>query len=91
MLFNVDKCKVIHVGAKNHGYKYVMGGGELEETDFEKDVGVLIHRNLRPSLQCAKAAKRANSVLGQLTSAVSYRDKETFMSLYSYHLCETPS
>jgi hypothetical protein len=86
MLFNVDKCKVIHVGAKNHGYKYEMGGGELDEADFEKDVGVLIHRNLRPSLQCAKAAKRANSVLGQLTRAVSYRDKETFMSLYTTYV-----
>ena len=58
-----------------------MGGGKLEEVDFEKDVGVLIHRNLRPSMQCTKAAKKANSVLGQLTRAVSYR--ETFMSLYS--------
>ena len=86
MLFNVDKCKVIHAGAKNHGYKYEMGDGELDEVDFEKDVGVLIHRNLRPSLQCAKAAKRANSVLGQLTRAVSYRDKETFMSLYTTYV-----
>ena len=55
----------------------------MDETDFEKDVGVLIHRNLRPSLQCVQAAKRANSVLGQLSRAVSYRDKETFMSLYT--------
>ena len=86
MLFNVNKCKVIHAGAKNQCFKYEMGGGELEEVDFEKDVGVLIHRNLRPSMQCAKAAKKANSVLGQLTRAVSYRDKETFMSLYTTYV-----
>ena len=86
MLFNVDKCKVIHAGARDPCFKYEMGGGELEEVDFEKDVGVLIHRSLRPSMQCAKAAKKANSVLGQLTRAVSYRDKDTFISLYSTYV-----
>ena len=54
----------------------------MEEVAFENDVGVIIHKSLRPSMQCAKAAKKANSVLGQLTRAVSYRDKDTFMSLY---------
>ena len=82
MLFNVDKCKVIHAGTRNQGFKYEMGGNELEEVEFEKDVGVLIHKSLRPSMQCAKA----NSVLGQLTRAVSYRDKKTFMSLYATYV-----
>ena len=43
-----------------------MGVRVLEEVEFEKDVGVLLHRSFRPSLQCAKAARKANSVLGQL-------------------------
>ena len=55
----------------------------LEEVDFEKDVGVILHKSFRPSLHCAKAAKKANSVLGQLCRGVSYRDKDTFMSLYT--------
>ena len=48
----------------------------------EKDVGVIIAENLKPSLQCAKAAQKANSVLGQLTRGVGYRDKECFINLY---------
>ena len=83
MLFNVDKCHVIHAGQHNKNYQYAMGGRVLEEVEFEKDVGVLLHRSFRPSPQCAKAAKKGNSVLGQLTRGVSYRDKETFMGLYS--------
>jgi ribonuclease P/MRP protein subunit RPP40 len=43
---------------------------------------VIISENLKPSLQCAKAAHKANGVLGQLTRGVSYRDKDCFMSLY---------
>ena len=45
----------------------------------EKDVGVLIHESVKPSLQCAKAAEKANQVLGQLARAVTYRDKQTFL------------
>ena len=59
-----------------------MGGTELKTSEFEKDIGVLIQRNLRPSLQCAKAAKTANAVLAQLSRAVSYRDKVTFLKLF---------
>ena len=86
MLFNVEKCKVIHAGVRNQGFKYEMGGRELEEVEFEKDVGVIMHKSFRPSMQCAKAAKKANSVLGQLTRAVTFRDKETFMSLYATYV-----
>ena len=59
-----------------------MGGQELNSSEFEKDIGVLIQRNLKPSLQCAKAAKTANAVLGQISRAVSYRDKITFLKLF---------
>ena len=66
MDFNVDKCHIMHIGNNNKEFKYTMGGIELQESEFEKDIGVLIQRNLKPSLQCAKAAKTANAVLAQL-------------------------
>ena len=82
MDFNVDKCHIMHIGPKNKEFQYTMGGEELKSSEFEKDIGVLIQRNLRPSLQCAKAAKTANMVLGQIARAVSYRDKVTFPKLF---------
>ena len=42
----------------------------------------MITSNLKPSVQCARAAKKANLVLGQLARGVSYRDKSTFIKLY---------
>ena len=86
MLFNVTKCKIIHMGKKNQHYSYTMDGRTLEEVDSEKDVGVVIHKSLKPSLQCAKAAAKANLVLGQLSRAVTYRDKETFIRLYTVYV-----
>merc|ERR1740129_1344950 len=72
----------MHIGPRNRHYKYSMGGQELQPSKFEKDIGVLIQPNLRPNLQCAKAAKTANAVLGQIARAVSYRDKESFLKLF---------
>ena len=37
-------------------------------------------------MQCAKAAAKANQVLGQLARAVTYRDKQTFLKLYTVYV-----
>ena len=59
-----------------------MGEEELQSSDFEKDIGVIVHKSLKPSLQYSKAAKKANAVLAQISRAVSYRDKVTFLHLF---------
>jgi hypothetical protein len=43
-----------------------MNGQELEVTaeETERDIGVMVADNLKPSAQCAKAARTAQSVLG---------------------------
>ena len=86
MLFNVDKCHVIHAGRGNHQFEYFMGGRSLETVDCEKDVGVLLHKSFRPSMHCAMAAKKANMVLGQLSRGVSFRDRVTFIGLYKTYV-----
>ena len=58
----------------------------MDAVESEKDVGVMIHQSLKPSLQCAIAAERANQVLGQLSRAVTYRDKLTFLKLYKVYV-----
>ena len=79
LLFNVSKCKIMHGGRENAGHSYTMGGRELEVTTrVEKDVGVMV----KPAMQCAAAAAKANRILGQLCRAVQWRDKITFPKLY---------
>ena len=86
MMFNAEKCHMLHLGAKNREFEYVMGGQVLEKVESEKDVGVMIHQSLKPSLQCAKAAGKANQVLGQLSRSITYRDKQTFLKLYKVYV-----
>ena len=86
MEFNTSKCHILHTGKKNPEYVYNWGDGELEKASKEKDVGIIIADTLKPSLQCAHAARKANQILGQMARAVSYRDKWTFVRLYKVYV-----
>ena len=91
MEFNASKCSIIHFGRKNPGYSYTMGGfapaGQVLDTlEEEKDVGVMIHNSLKPAAQCAKAAIKANQVLGQMARAFHYRDRYTWIKLYKTYV-----
>ena len=82
---------MIHFGRNNPGFSYTMGGyapagAVLESVVEEKDVGVMVHNTLKPSAQCAKAAKKANQVLGQMARAFHYRDKDTWIKLYKTYV-----
>jgi hypothetical protein len=58
MIFNVAKCKILHIGRNNPGYSYYMNGVEVSTTEMERDVGVVVNRNLKPMDQCEAAAQK---------------------------------
>jgi len=70
MLFNIDKCKVMHLVPNNVKAKYEMNGKYLEEVIEERDFGVIIQSDLKCSKQCLKAVSRANRVLGMIKRPV---------------------
>ena len=51
MQFNVDKCKVMHFGKHNPEFKYIMANTQLVTVHEEKDLGILISDDLKPSAQ----------------------------------------
>ena len=82
MAFNIKKCKVMHVGRGNPQNLYNMEGHQLEVTEVERNIGVMVTNTLKPSAQCAKAARTAQAVLGQISRAFHYRDCHVFIRLY---------
>ena len=74
----VGKCEVPS--------KYTMSGSLLSETQEEKDIGVIVQANLKPSKQCTTAANRATAVLSQISRSFHYRDKKTFIQLYKQYV-----
>ena len=85
LLFNEEKCKIMHFGTNNQNFKYSMNSKELGEVQAEKDVGVTVTTSLMPSKQCSTAAAKANGILGQISRAVKTRDKRTFIQLYKVY------
>ena len=65
--FNVDKCKVMHIGKNNPKLEYTMRTENenkiLIETREEKDLGVWITNDLKPEKQVIAASQRAMTVL----------------------------
>ena len=47
MLFNVEKCKVMHIRYDNVKAEYLMDGVKLEHVNEEKDLGVIISEVLK--------------------------------------------
>ena len=76
----------MHLGHLNPRQQYLMEGTVPESTTEERDVGVIVSSNLKPAAQCAKAAKTAGLVLGQITRAFHYRDRHIFVRLYKQYV-----
>ena len=86
MAFNVQKCKVMHVGHANPGHVYTMRNVQLETTEEERDLGVIMSSRLKAGPQCAKAARTAQMVLGQIGRAFHFRDRHVFVRLYKTYV-----
>ena len=82
MQFKSNKCKVMHVGHRNERAIYNMGNHRLEEVEEEEDLGVLIHRALSFSNNCAVAVKKANHMAGHIYRTVTHKSIQTVVPLY---------
>ena len=60
MLFNVNKCSVMHIWSRNRIVEYEFGRQVLNQSEQERDLGVIMHKSGKSTNQCAEAAKRAN-------------------------------
>ncbi|KAF7245694.1 RNA-directed DNA polymerase from mobile element jockey [Varanus komodoensis] len=83
MAFNVDKCKVLHLGHENGCHKYRLGDKWLESSTCERDLGVLVDCRLNMSQQCDAVVKRANATLGCIARSVASRSREVLLPLYT--------
>ena len=82
MEFNVDKCKVMHVGENNVKASYRIGNKELSVIEKEKDLGVVVQDNLKAEGQVEQAVLKANRVLGMVNRSFVNKDREVIVRIY---------
>jgi hypothetical protein len=89
---NLSKCKVMHLGSKkihqDHSYSFEIGEYSyvLENTENERDLGILMQNNLKWDSQINNVVTKANVVLGKLKNAFKNWDTKTFKILYNTYV-----
>lgn len=82
MLFNVDKCTVMHFGSKNPQSEYKIGNHILKKSKQERDLGVIMDSSGKSTEQCIMAVKKANAVLGMIRRNIHFKSKDVIVRLY---------
>ena len=82
MRFNVEKCKVMNIGVKNRCEGYLLDGLPLGTISEEKDLGVIVCKDLKVGRQCFKAAAKGNQVLGMIRRTFTNRSMSIMIPLY---------
>ena len=87
MLFNIEKCKVLHLGSNhpNHQYTVPMSGEDVHTlgvTIDEKDLGVTIDNQLKLSMHVQTQVAKANRIFGYLRHTFMYLTSTIFLQLY---------
>ena len=82
MLFNTEKCTVMHMGLDNKEREYLLGGKILKKSKQESDLGVIMDATGKASQQCIQAVKKANAILGMIKRNMVFRSKLVVVKLY---------
>jgi len=82
MLFNVSKCKFMHIGKTSVQYSYSMNNKQLELVKEERDLGVLITSDLKVSQQCQGACNKALRMLGLIHRTIEFKHPDILLRLY---------
>ena len=82
LMFNVSKCKVLHVGRENPRNQYMFLGSVLENCSTEKDLGVIFNEKLNFFDHIYASISKAKSSLAWLLRNTISRDPYVMKTAY---------
>ena len=83
MAYNVSKCKVLHIGSNNNRTNYSMNGTEIPKVSKEKDLGVTISSDLKPTNHCSDVVKTANKLTGFIGRTFEFKSEKVILTLFN--------
>ena len=86
MDFNVTKCGVMRIVKINLKFQYQMNDDWVKSVDEERDLGVLMSKDLKFSKQYILAKNNANLMLDIINRGISYKSAELYRSYVRSHL-----
>jgi hypothetical protein len=75
MVFNVEKCSVMHFGFQNTRHIYQMNGEPISPATQMRDLGIIVDETLKPSKQCVAAVKKANRAIGMIRRTIENKSR----------------
>jgi len=72
----------MHIGSRNNNFSYFIKNQSLDVVTDEKDLGVNISSNLKPTRQCQLAYAKASKALGLIARTISYKSVDVLLRLY---------
>ena len=82
LTFNEEKFVTMHIGRQNQKVDYKLNNEILKKSELEKDLGVFISHDLKPSKHVAVVAAKANKIVGLMKKNFDFLDAETILSIY---------
>ena len=86
LYFNIEKCKVLHIGNNNPCVDYTMKCKDttfrLQECREEKDLGVTFDRTMLFDSHIQKSINKANQMIGLIKRTFCYLTSDIFVKLY---------
>ena len=84
--FNVDKCKVLHIGKKNNKNSYTLllnnEERQIVTTREERDLGIIFDEALSFDAHIQHSINKANKMIGLIKRTFTCLDKNIFCQLY---------
>ena len=83
MVFNPKKCKVLEMGkgTMRPSWDYKMGNDTLGKPEEEKDLGIIIQKDLSPEKHIRKITRETYKLLINIRVAFHYMDEEMMKKL----------
>lgn len=82
MLFNIDKCRDMHIGSRDTNSACTMQVIPLWTVDEESNLVIIISTELKPTQNCKAACKKDNT-LGLTASTFVCKTPEAMFPVYN--------
>lgn len=83
MLLNVSKCNVLYLGKRNARRKYTLGSVQLQASECERDLGVMIDADMSFSSHVNSVRQKSYFMINSLFRVLNIRNKNTLTKLFT--------